>query len=529
MKKEMRIIRKSCAVILCLLSLGIENPGIAFCAPGDAAQILSFGSSARDVSMGGAASAIPQGVNSLYWNPSLLGEVTRRDAGFLQAQLFSKTTLNWLGYAYPFTQSAGTLGFQFMQMKTAAGNRTDAFNEIQGSFSSLQQDFGFGYGFRPANSEKLYLGVGVNALQRKLDTASNTLYGLSLGSHYSFLPNLKTGFVLENILRGKIGDTDDALPMNLKLGNAYTIFNGFLVTADLKVSNLKTPSFNFGTEYSWRVISLRAGRSPSGDLALGFGLNWKLLRLDFAMSSNSDLGASQMVSFGLTFGKDMSKFRKVQAQSRFQDGVALYENGDWLGAQSILDRALKSDPTNAMIDMQLNRLSSFIKALNLPSDKRVARAAHKEFLGEGDAGRLIQDGAILYVQGNESSADLLFHQALNYRGQDKRLEDVTAFIEKTAHIKSPAEGAVSPQELVNLKLKRVEDHFALGNYEEALKICQDVIQLAPEMALPRVRLGSIYYAMGDQIRARKEYQKALELDPKNETVRAFMRLQGWIQ
>src|SRR5205085_211712 len=47
-----------------------------------------------------------------------------------------------------------------------------------------------------------------------------------------------------------------------------------------------------------------AGRPSNGDLTMGMGVSRKNWRLDFALSSNNDLGASQMVSLGMSFGQD---------------------------------------------------------------------------------------------------------------------------------------------------------------------------------------------------------------------------------
>ena len=51
--------------------------------------------------------------------------------------------------------------------------------------------------------------------------------------------------------------------------------------------------------------------------------------------------------------------------------------------------------------------------------------------------------------------------------------------------------------------------------------------MVPNAPLPHVRLGSIYYAMGEMDMARKEYEKALDLDPTDEPVKQFMEMQGW--
>src|SRR5581483_6978753 len=103
-----------------LLALGLASA--AWALPGDPGRLLTYGSSARDVSMGGAVAAVPQGASSVYWNPALLSEVSRKDVSFLQAQLFGQTSMNWMGYAHPFKERAGTFAMQVVQLKTQSGD-----------------------------------------------------------------------------------------------------------------------------------------------------------------------------------------------------------------------------------------------------------------------------------------------------------------------------------------------------------------------------------------------------------------------
>ena len=41
------------------------------------------------------------------------------------------------------------------------------------------------------------------------------------------------------------------------------------------------------------------------------------------------------------------------------------------------------------------------------------------------------------------------------------------------------------------------------------------------------RLGSAYYMMGDKAKARKAYEKVMELNPGDTVTRQFMDAQGW--
>jgi Flp pilus assembly protein TadD len=116
-----------------------------------------------------------------------------------------------------------------------------------------------------------------------------------------------------------------------------------------------------------------------------------------------------------------------------------------------------------------------------------------------------------------------------HRPTDQRLADLTAYVEQIGKVKPDATAGMSPEEIVTLKLKKIENLFDESRYDDALKVCQELVKLSPEQPLARTRLGSIYYAMGDVVNARREYEKALQLAPDDKPLREFMKMQGWVR
>jgi tetratricopeptide (TPR) repeat protein len=513
-------------VLLALVSFA----GPAWARPGDAGRLLSYGSSARDVSLGGAVSAVPQGAGSIYWNPALLSDVSRKDVSFLQAQLFGKTSLNWMGYAHPYKQRAGTFALQIIQLKTQSGDKRNETNDLVGSFNQSEQVVGFGYGFHPTTNRALSLGLGFNMLKRSLGESENTLYGLNAGASYQAGRKLRSGLVLQNMLRGKQGDTEDVLPMSLRAGNSYEILNGFSLTGDLILNDFKALEFNVGTELSWKFLTFRAGRPSDGDFSFGFGLSWKSMRLDVAMANHRDLGASQVFSFGTSFGRDRNVTRRALADTYFKEAQTRLVLGDWAGAKEWMDRARKADSTRADIAIQSERLSGAWRALGFPVRRKAASEEQQRFLGTGEPARLIREGLNTFIGGgNDAAASTFLRQAMAHRPTDQRLADLTAYVEQIGKVKPDATAGMSPEEIVTLKLKKIENLFDESRYDDALKVCQELVKLSPEQPLARTRLGSIYYAMGDVVNARREYEKALQLAPDDKPLREFMKMQGWVR
>ena len=510
-----------------VLALGLASA--AWARPGDAGRLLAYGSSARDISMGGAVSAVPQGASSLYWNPSLLSDVSRKDISFLQAQLFGQTSLNWAGFALPYKRRAGTFGLQIMQLKTGSGDMRSETNELQGSFNQSEQVVGFGYGFHPMPDRNFSLGFGFNMLKRSLGENSNTLYGLNAGASYQVGRKLRSGLVLQNVLRGKQGDTEDLLPMAARFGNSYELLPGFNLTADLALNDFKSIEFNAGTELSWKFLTLRAGHPSDGDFSFGFGIAWRSMRLDVAMSNHRDLGSSQVFSFGTSFGRDRNVTRRALADTYFKEAQTRLALGDWAGAKEWMDRARKADSTLPAVVSESERLNGAWRTVGFPMRRKAAAEEVQRFIGTGEPARLVREGLKSFVEGSDADASALLRQAMAYRPTDQRLADLAAFVEKTGKIKPDTEPGLAPEEIVTLKLKKVEDFFDAGRYNDALKICQELVRVAPEQPLARERLGSIYYATGDIVKARKEYEKALQLAPDDKPLREFMKMQGWLR
>ena len=81
-----------------------------------------------------------------------------------------------------------------------------------------------------------------------------------------------------------------------------------------------------------------------------------------------------------------------------------------------------------------------------------------------------------------------------------------------------------------LSIKSALDHmqkgmefYYRGEYEMALKEYELVISLLPNFPIAYARMGSIYYRMGQLKKADRYWDKALELDPSNDSLKAFLR------
>ncbi|MDR2191686.1 MAG: hypothetical protein LBO62_02225, partial [Endomicrobium sp.] len=89
-----------------ILSLSLLFPSLVFGSSSDigtsGASFLKLASGARAAAMAGAFSAVPNGgSDALYWNPSILSSVNRKEAAFMYSSYFEDISYSWASFALP--------------------------------------------------------------------------------------------------------------------------------------------------------------------------------------------------------------------------------------------------------------------------------------------------------------------------------------------------------------------------------------------------------------------------------------------
>jgi tetratricopeptide (TPR) repeat protein len=72
-------------------------------------------------------------------------------------------------------------------------------------------------------------------------------------------------------------------------------------------------------------------------------------------------------------------------------------------------------------------------------------------------------------------------------------------------------------------MQRGLEYYYKKEFKAALEEYKTVVSLLPTFPMGHVRLGSIYYQLGDKYRAKKAWEKALELEPKNPSLRDYLK------
>lgn len=490
-----------------------------------AGQIFSFGAGARALGLGSAYTAVARDASSLYYNPSGLGLLPNRQMTFMHANLFEGASYDYLGYAHhlpAFIPQTGAWGAELIRLGIGEAESRNASNTATGSFGYSEFAFGLGGGVRGLGLPALSLGAKLKGLRRTLAGSSDSLYGLDAGAQYDGLlsQRLLLGAVVQNLVSLKTGDTSDRLPLGLRLGAAYRVVGGLILATDLSHSG----EFRIGSEYVFGIAALRAGYEGKG-LSFGGGLDFRQgYQLDIALAQHPTLGMSQRISLGYRFGARLPPRTEAAAQEYLGNGKLELKDRDYIEALKSMETAVGLAPKleSGVWIAKSRSLRALVDAMGLPGrpeDQRILKE-------ESEASELAYLAVAAYMEKEEARAMLLAHAASGTSPEEayKRLLQATS---RLTRMPVQRDDILPVGSLVQQKLSRVVEAVYTRNYKAAVREGREATWLAPENPVAWTRLGSAYFALEDREMARKAYQRALELDPGNASVRKFMQLQGW--
>ena len=119
------------------------------------------------------------------------------------------------------------------------------------------------------------------------------------------IPELTLGFHLYNFLQAEYPTLfyDESIPVNMKLGLGYTVFDNFLLTGEIENSSLYGTCLRGGLAYTlYEGVVLRTGGASHPTLAsIGLGVKWSGLSIDIAAQAVRSIGKTGGVSLSYSF------------------------------------------------------------------------------------------------------------------------------------------------------------------------------------------------------------------------------------
>lgn len=293
-------------------------------------KFLNLPSSARQISLGGAANTIEGDVNAPMWNPAMIDSTMENQFSTNYTSYLAGISLGSVGFVTGVNDTFGMFygGIQYLDYGTFT--RADEDGTITGDFKAYDLALTIGYSY-PLVSRNITLGANVKFINSLIDTYSSVgiAADLSVVMRHS---NERTlfSFVFRNIgtqLKSYDGTHEDIpfqvtfgissrlehLPLkwyfnleNLQQWNvsvpnpsdATIDIEGNVVNEEISFLDNATRHMVFGAElFHDKKITLRAGYnfrrakeldindvSGSTGFSYGFGVNLKSIQFNYAMS-----------------------------------------------------------------------------------------------------------------------------------------------------------------------------------------------------------------------------------------------------
>ena len=502
-------------------------------AAGDVGAFLQWGAGARSLGMGRAYMGVSDDASATYWNPAGMVQLPRKELMALQATLFEDTTYTFLSYVHP-SSKYGVWGINMTRLES------DGFEKLEitvdplasqddpdilsitnvGNFTVSQEAMTLAYGKQVTN--KLAMGMSIKRITNTIDTFSQSFMAVDASVFAKVKKNYRVGFAVKNAVTQAPAESDDRLPLIIRIGNAYSLLNDrILLAADIQSGGNSGMGWNLGSEYKpTRKVAIRLGlENRDGEVAettAGMGFQYKKLHLDFAVGL-SNLGMSQRYSLSWKFGKTSSDERQKQMKRLIRSGNAAFARGNYAKAVARLEAAYSVDPSNKQIRSMIDKLQGI--AGTIPAAT-----------GDGEVDRLVRQGISAWVGGDMTTAYDSLRTAFEKNPSNERLMRFTNRVARKAGQPTvePSRSSVSGARwtLIDQKLHDALTAIYEGRYDVSINKCEEVLRIDPANVTAIGRMGAAFFLLGEKDKAIRLWKRALELEPDNRTAIEYLKQLG---
>ncbi len=523
--------------------------------------------------MGEAYTSIAEDGYSAWWNAAGLGSVEGPQVAATYNDSMQDVTNQYLSAVYP-VRYGSTIGINITRLSVAPFQGYDAQGMKLGKVESSDIAAGAAYGRALIKDEierpVLNLGAGLKFINEKLDKVSANTVALDLGAVYYIRPEnywlgkapaqeFRVGLAVKNIGPGlKFDKRSSPLPLSATLGGSWHSHPGgsasLIFSLDQTYSNDEKYYAGFGAEYmAFQLISLRAGyrtgQAMGSGLRIGVGFRLSLMDIDYSMSPYGELGAMHKLGVSMRLGtpaagqKVSGKAQRVEkarlmAPKESIEKLEVFANSylelagrdlaarRYVAAAGNINKAFNLEPglKDGEWGVREKRLAAVIAGLKL-ADIPAREQLLSNRTEQSDTGA---EAIAAYIDGKDLKSLLLAHAALgaDIRG-DAVFEELLYRMSDLVRIHVRREEIMPKEALIKEKLRKAAQGFYLKQFDAAAKECEEVAVLDEQNPVAWTRLGSAYYMLGDKEKAKRAYQKALEIDPNDKVTGKFMDAQGW--
>ncbi|MCX7910379.1 MAG: PorV/PorQ family protein [Endomicrobia bacterium] len=495
---------------------------------GQPAEFLNFGASAKAMAIKGFFS-ISNDASAVYYNPAGLVQCDKKEVTALHTELFpnTQTIYDFLGFVYP-TIKYGVFSLGISQLFSSRFEKVIVeFDPLgSGDIINIQQKGYFDdrqvaviLGYAKEVVEHINIGTSLKYITRKLDIYSDTMISLDITllviGLNSKLPFLNLAGGIKNIISASIG-TEDKLPLIFKIGGSYKFLRERLIVGlDLEQNINSELKWMIGVEY-WLLnfLALRLGfegLSYLKETTAGIGFRYREYSVDYSFGYH-DLGFSHRISANMKWGKSV-KFDKEETIKRLiNEAVARYTSGQFLEATKSLQSAYQIDPNRKDVKKMLDNLlmiTAYIQRATEDTEEHQGIRKAVQALMEGDLTTTVNSLRYAYYK-NPSNKALL--QLLN------RLEQLAGM-----PLTEPYKEEIAGWTIIDRKIYEAREDVLNGRYTDAIRKCQEILNLEPKNTTAMEIMGSAFFMMNEIEKAKAIWKKVLELDPTNKVVQQFLQ------
>jgi hypothetical protein len=272
------------------------------------AKFLKIGLGARSIGLGGAFVSVADNLDSIYYNPAGLINITLPTISLSHTEWLTDISIQNISYLQP--TEIGNFAGSILYLHMGDIVARDTSGEPIGIFSSYVIVGNIAYSKEIV--ERIKAGINFKMFYETIEQEKEIGFAFDIGGLYSnlLISNLNLGLCLQNIgPQVKFIKESAPLPLNLKSGISYSLFeNSLLLSTEFNIPRDNKPYFNVGIEYNLKKrLSFRVGYTGRNDfdqgITAGLGINIVNWNIDYAYVPYGNLDSTHRITISTSFGE----------------------------------------------------------------------------------------------------------------------------------------------------------------------------------------------------------------------------------
>lgn len=302
---------KKTMIVIVLLAAAFSGIRAAETIKDSASQAFSFmniGAGARAAGMGGAFTAIPGDISSVYWNPACLSSVKEPGVSMTYDMIFEDTSYQYMLMGFP--AGPGAVAVDLAYLRYGSFELRDSNGVLlSGTTNPYNIAATAAYGMK--FTKEFSAGAAIKYLDQNIK--GSVLNGLAA----DFGAVMQAGILSAGVCVQNIGNAGNfSMPLAIRAGLSAKLDlvekSALIISADAAYLLKGNVAINAGAEYSYaNMLFVRAGYSVKDEnsrlqgmsgFSGGLGIKLGQAALDYSITPYGGLGAANNFTLSWNFG-----------------------------------------------------------------------------------------------------------------------------------------------------------------------------------------------------------------------------------